>query len=418
MTTQIVFLFALIIGTSTQAKVWQATNTWSLEWEQKFSQWVRTSNVHTKMFTDRRSPYYGVKADCADAAYGIRAIFSMENSLPFKVKNPSGSRSGYGTLNNDSNRFDYAGPKNKRVVALINYLGGAVGTEHLNYHDTLPVKIASVKPGMMFTYKIKRRRNKFIRHAYNIKDVTPTGDFDVIYATQAIAKNGLPLNLRKNFSFSNAPQTVWGFKRFKWPSLINQSAGNYPAEFGYSQEQFSLASSLGARGFFRSVKRALKTSNQTPEQLLRAKLNTLCSAAVDRINSVNQGLAQLRRSRKCMNYADYDAYSTPSRDKSLLTDFENLFYEMGEIEREGLVGEVDYALWDILSDIRGGSVQRAAQSDLLSSCSINYRDGVSIHLAELYRRMKSGLLSSHPNDGMAQRWGETSRNRTRCKVWY
>jgi len=418
MTTQFIFLFAMIIATSTQAKVWEASNTWSLEWEQKFSQWVRTNSVNTKMFTDRRSPYYGIKADCADAAYAIRAIFSMENSLPFKVKNPSGARSGYGTLTNDSNRFDYAGSPKKRLVALVNYLGGAVGTEHLNYHDTLPVEVKSISPGMLFTYKIRRRGNKFIRHAYNIKDVTPTGDFDVIYATQAIAKNGLPLNLRQGFSFSNAPQSVWGFKRFKWPQYLNSSSSAYPSGFGYSQEQYGLAQSLGARGFFRSVKRALKTSNQTPEQLLRAKLKTLCSAAVDRIESVNQGLAQLSRSSRCMNYADYDAYSTPSRDKSLLTDFENLFYEMQELEREGVVGEIDYSFWDILSDIRSGSARSSSDRELLSTCSVNYRSGVSIHLAELYRRMKNNLLSSHPNDGVAQRWGETTRNRTSCKVWY
>jgi hypothetical protein len=119
-----------------------------------------------------------------------------------------------------------------------------------------------------------------------------------------------------------------------------------------------------------------------------------------------------------MNYADYDAYSTPSRDKSLLTDFENLFYEMQELEREGVVGEIDYSFWDILSDIRSGSARSSSDRELLSTCSVNYRSGVSIHLAELYRRMKNNLLSSHPNDGVAQRWGETTRNRTSCKVWY
>ncbi len=418
MTTSFIFFVTLIIGTSVQAKVWHATNTWSLDWERRFSQWVRTSRVHENLFTDYNSPYYGVKADCADTAYGIRAIFSMENSLPFRVKNPSGSRSGYGTLNNDTNRFDYAGPENKRLVAFINYLGGAVGTEHLNYHDTLPVGISSVLPGMLFTYKIKRDTGLFIRHAYNIKDITPTGYFDVIFATQVTANEGLPLSLFRGITFSNAPHSVWGFKRFKWPAYINSSPSQYPAGYGYSQEQFQMSQNLGPRGFFDKVKKTLQSVEETPEELLWAKLTTLCNAAIERITYVDQGVNHHRRTRRCMNYADYDAYSTPSRDKSLKADFESLFYEMGQIERQGLVGQVDYGIWDILTDIRSGSAQRTYESDLTNMCPIEYRPGVAIHLAELNRRMKSGLLSSHPNDEVGQRWGETTRGRTNCKVWY
>ncbi|MCF8060628.1 MAG: hypothetical protein K9K67_15100 [Bacteriovoracaceae bacterium] len=416
----IVTFFAFVVPA--EAKVWQATNNWSLDWEKKFSNWMTSQKVNTTIFTSRNSPYFGIKADCADASYALRAIFSLENSLPFTVKNPSGARSGYATLNNDTSKFDKAGPANKRLVALINYLGDAVGTEHLNYHDTVPVKIESIAPGMLFTYKINGRLGKSIRHSYNIKDVTPTGDFDVIYATQAIAKKGLPLNFREGFAFSNAPQTVWGFKRFKWPTLINESVSSYPEEFGYSQEQFQLSESLGARGFFRYVKKVLQVNDQSAEQLLRSKLNTLCRAANDRIESVNQGVEHHRQTGgRCMNYADFDAYSTPSRDKSLLNDFENLFYEMKDLEQTGLVGEVDYAFWDSLKEIRSGLRQgqdSALDRELLGLCSINYKRGATIHLGELFRRIDQNLLSSHPNDELAQRWGETARNRTRCKAWY
>ncbi len=409
------FFFVLL---SSNAKVWHATNEWNMQWEEHFSQWMKTNQVHKEIFTDRNSPYFGIKADCADATYALRAIFSKQNSLPFQIKNPTGSRGGYGYLTNDTNYFDYAGNEDKRVVALINYVGQMVGTEQLSYHDTLPVKISKIDAGMMFTYKIKRPFGKFIRHSYNIKDVTPAGDFDVIYATQAIAKNGLPLNLKRNFSFSNAPQSVWGFKRFKWPSYFASSPLDYPSEYGYSQEQFSLVKELGAREFFRSVKKTLQISEQSPEEVLKSRFGTLCQAAVSRIEYVNQGLAHMAQTGRCMNYADYDAFSTPARDASLKKDFENLFYEMSVIENEGNVGEVDYLFWDQLLDIRNGRVSSSNESELLTACNINYREGVSIHLAELYRRIRDGLLSSHPNDGMAQRWGETTQNRTRCRAWY
>jgi hypothetical protein len=420
--TLIVILVSAFFSQAANSSVWQASNTWDMQWEEKFAQWMMSAKVHKNIFVGKNSPYYGIKADCADASYALRAIFSMENSLPFQVKDPSGSRRGFNGLSNETNKFDYAGAKEKRLVAFINYLGASVGTEHLNYHDTLPVKIESVSPGMLYTYKIKRAFNKSIRHAYNIKDITETGDFDVIYATQAIAKKGLPLNYRRGFAFSNAPQTVWGFKRFKWPSELRSSASVYPEDYGYSQEQFDLAKSLGARGFFRHVKNTLKLADQTPLELLQSKMKTLCRAANDRVEYVNQGLEHHRQTRgRCMNYADYDAYSTPSRDKSLQNDFENLFYEMSVLENSGEFREVGYAYWDLLQEIRSGQAQgrdRNLDSELMNLCSITYKAGATIHLAELYRRMDAGLLSSHPNDEMAQRWGETGRNRTRCRVWY
>ena len=45
-------------------------------------------------------------------------------------------------------------------------------------------------------------------------------------------------------------------------------------------------------------------------------------------------------------------------------------------------------------------------------------EGKNIHMAELYKRIKKEVMSSHPNDLKPQRWGDSKRNRTKCKVWY
>lgn len=413
------YLFILFgFSQAIHADLWQATNEWDMQWEKKFSQWMRSAEVHKKLFTSSQSPYYGIKADCADASYALRAIFSLENSLPFRVINPSGGRNAYNYLSNELDKFDRYGSPQKKLVAFINYLGSQVGTEHLSHHDTTPVEVSSIAPGMIFTYKISRFTGKTIRHSYNIKDVTLTGNFDVIYATQAIAKSGADMMYRQEYMFSNTPHGAWGFKRFKWPHLHGVAMNRYPEDFGYSQEQFSLVESMGTREFFRYVKKKLQVSEETPEGLLTRSLNTLCTQAKDRVTYVNQALEHMARNgSSCMNYENYDAYSTPARDKALSEAFISLFANRRDVEDMGEENEVDSTLWNAIVAIEKGA-EYSNDRDLLNLCSINYRSGKTIHLAELYKRQNAGLISSHPNDTIERRWGETSRGGTRCRVWY
>ncbi len=411
-------LLFLCLQSVSHAKIWTAKNEWNMDWERKFSLWMQSANVHKKLFTAKNSPYYGIKADCADTTYALRAIFSLENSLPFSVINPSGSRNSFNNLSNELSRFDRYGSAQKRLVAFVNYLGAQVGTEHLSHYDTTPVDIDQIKPGMIFTYKIKRFTGKTIRHSYNIKDITATGNFDVIYTTQAIAKAGSDMMYRKEFMFSNAPHTSWGFKRFKWPHLHGVSANRYPEDFGFSNEQYALVNEMGARPFFKHVKKTLQVLEETPQGLLTRSFNTLCTQAKDRVTYVNQGLDHMRTNgSSCMNYADYDAYSTPARDKALSEAFISLFANREDVEANGEIGEVDPTLWNAIVDIESTS-SSVNDSDLLKLCAITYRAGKTIHLAELYKRMDRGLLSSHPNDRVELRWGETSRGATNCRVWY
>ncbi|TNF01083.1 MAG: hypothetical protein EP326_05225 [Deltaproteobacteria bacterium] len=420
---KLILLSLTLITTSiSQAAVWEDTNSWSMEWEAKYQEWIKSDAVHKNLFISPESKYHGMLPDCADAAYAIRAIFSLENKLPFKVINPSGSRNGiYRHLDNRSNKFDSAGSTPEaRLVAMINYLGDSVGTEHLAHYDTYPVKIESVDSGTLFLYKYKKWYHKnAIRHTYNIKDVTKYGDYDVIYSTQAIVKDKLPMIRRMNHNFSNLPHGAWGYKRFIWPEFDGRSNDELPRELEYSEEQFKMADKLGER-FFRFVKNQLKEEDENPQQLLYRKLQDLCQEAMDRIEYVNQGWNHhLRTGGKCMDYEDYDAYSTPSRDRALENSFKRLEADFDEVVSRGLDTLVKKRLIEVLRAIfKGDNDGPYVSEDLANTCTLKYREGASMNLATLWERLEKGRLSSHPNDSLEHRWGEKKFGRTNCKKWY
>lgn len=407
-----------LVATEAKCEIWKATEQWDMAWEEEYARWISSARVNTGLFMDRRSKYYGIKADCADAAYAMRAIFAFENSLPFKISAPSGSRGAFPHISNDTNSFSSHGSPVKQLVAMINYLGLQVGTEHLSYKDSLPVSIEGIIPGTFNMYKIKQSGN-YIRHTYIIKDVQKSGDFELIWSTQAIARERALMQQRVK-SLSKPPTQGWGFRRFKWPQYLDESASIYPHDFNYSNEQYQLVSQLGTRGFFRHVKNSLATEKETYQQLLVKKFNSLCLEARDRVNNVNGALV-FRQSinGRCMDYSEYDAYSTPSRDKSLQDTFIDLDFLVKEIVQVGAVSSVDHDSFEIVKSIFNFSNANSYYQDQLArACSISISQSKSINLGELYFRFQNGSVSSHPNDGLEQRWGETTQGRTNCKKWY
>lgn len=396
-----------------QAAVWEDNQSWSLEYEQKFSTWMQSPAVKEKMFNSLSSPYYGINTDCADTAYALRAIFAFENKLPFAITNPSGSRDASKTLNNRTNKFDGAGPENKRLVALITEIGASVGTENLTRFDTFPTAIKKIAPGTIFTYKIKARFKKFIRHAYNIKDINPVGTFDVIYSTQANQEKRGDLLRRREREFENAPSDPWGFRKFRWPEHIGSSLESIPQELGPSMEQFDLAISLGENAFFTMVRKTLATSSESTGERLNRLFKSVCLEAEARIGYVNEAISYLEKTNnECMDYQKFDAFSTPARDaalKEMYLKFKQSYSEARQTQSGDAV---------ILSYAETVFNNKGDKTELLKACPVNYRAGVSIDLGTLWSRINNDQLSSHPNDIIEARWGEVTKRLTKCKRWY
>lgn len=414
-TLSVSFILALsFLSFKATAAVWEDTQSWTVELEQKYTEWMQSPAVRENIFTSASSPYRGVNTDCADTAYALRAIFAFENKLPFAITNPSGSRDASKTLNNKTNKFDYAGPENKRVVALITEIGDSVGTENLTRYDTYPIAIKSIKAGALFTYKMQARFGKFIRHAYNIKDVNPVGTFDVIYSTQANQNSHGDLLRRRDREFENLPNDPWGFRRFRWPEHIGKDISVIPAELGASTEQFALARTMDTRSFFKFVGKTLATSTETSNERMSRVFKSVCLESQARIIYVNEGLAYARQTNNaCMDYQKFDAFSTPARDAALKEMYAKLKQVYLESKTLGGVDPQLMAFGDYIFTGKG-----SVQAELQAACPINYREGVTVDMGTLWSRIEKDRLSSHPNDIVEVRWGEVTKPLTKCKRWY
>jgi hypothetical protein len=417
LTAKFCFLFLFFISLNIKAAVWEDNQVWSLQYEEDFSNWMQSNAVYENIFSDSKSPYFGVSTDCADTAYALRAIFAFEHNLPYAIYSPSGSRGANKTINNRQNSWDNNSTSRQRLVAMINEIGDSVGTENLAYFDTFPIAIKSITPGSVFMYKIKARFGNFIRHTYNIKGINDVGTFDVIYSTQANKARGLPLIRRKDKEFEYMPTDPWGFRKFRWPELLGKDLSSIPRELGPSTEQFALAQNLGQDGFFKYVRKTLASINETSGQRLTRSFKTLCTEAQARIDYVNQGLAHLKETNnKCMSYEEFDAYSTPARDQTLKELFEKLQSAYSDLAGEGGLNTVPPQLVEFSEVIFKNKM--VSNTDLFNACPIQYRPEMSIDLRVLWKRISNGVLSSHPNDSVEVRWGETTKNTTKCKRWY
>ncbi len=395
-----------------QADVWQETQRWNDDWEKKFSDWVKSPAVYKEMFVSPNSRYHGVIADCADVAYAFRVIFAYENGLPFSAKNPVASAtSSVRVFSNRMTRFDNIRDADKRVVGFINFLNQSLGTETLAANDSYPLKLDRIIPGDFYLYKVIKNGAP-VRHNYNIKQIDQKGNFDLIYSTQAIRDNRQAMNQRQKDLY-NAPRTNrWGFRRYDFPDSPPTSKSDL------SFEQYTMAGELGDRAFFAHVKSQLAKETETPESRFRRQLREACDQLVERIDVVEKGVRHQRvLNGACMNPADYDIHSTPSRDgrlKDMLANIELDFKELSASQK----GELSGSTLTLLEALTMKDPTPAALAELGSFCPLRYREGVIANMRDIRERSARGRLSSHPNDSIEARWGEATNAKTKCPAHY
>lgn len=417
----ITFLIILFSYSSSFGAIWDNTNQWSPAWENKYSQWVKTS-WHKDLFSQKTlksgaaNPYYGLRMDCADTVYMMRALFSFENKLPFAVNDPSQPRR---VISNQMSRWD-SQPTLHRFRAFMWYLFGILGTASLPF-DTYPVALnpQSVKPGQLI---LTTKKN---HHAWTIKDILPIGIPWLVFNSRLGASKNLTLMERKSwpnpywvFEGDHSPKGHAGIRAFKPTSEILKPAVEIT---GYSIEQYETP----LKNWNQIAKNRLAKIEENPSQELERLLTVACDGITSRVKVVEDAVNFFNANPTCMNYETYDNFSTPNRDRRVFDDL--VVLREAFARHIDVAAELDPALKEQLlkvftaplsSLLEEHLVTLPSNVDALSLCPFEYRAGQQIDLAEFKRRLFAGFVSSNPMDSTAARWGETeAQQNNSCPSW-
>ncbi len=399
-------LFCLIPLLSFSA-IWEPLNSWDdleIDWETKFSEWMQSDSVNKNLFYDETSVYGKIKVDCADVMYLMRAIFSYENSLDFKVMHPLfAHRRVKKYYSHSMSNWNYL-PQEEKVSAFLRYLADNLGTEALSRNDSYSVAPKDIKPGDFFMFKafLDPNSNMATRHSFMIKDITSTGLFDVIYSTQRARDNDKPMYYRKNHMFSAplAPTiTGWGFKRFKKPSEYQMNNSNITA---YDDSQYDIVSNNSGAYFFKYVQSVLKQSNETPENKVERLFTDLCQRLDDRVEAVNDATIYRKKiDYRCMNASEYDIYSTPLRDSRIKAAFEDVEIYLNTLDDTF----VNSRFLQMLRNIFDQGLSSIDLKELEIACPIQIKDDETMDLNTFYSKLINDEISNNPNDPINARWG-------------
>lgn len=406
--------------------VWVATETWNEDWENKYNEWIKSEEVTKNIFAGKAGNYAGVKLDCADVAYALRAVFSFEHGLPYMVKNPVATKtSKMQFFTNDISRWDKFEEKIK-IVKFIQFLADSLGSETLSFYDTYPLQITAIRAGDVFMWKIPKPEGVFVRHTYILKDITARGNFDLLYSTQAARDASKPLYYRTNqqISATYAPRKLWGFKRLKLPDYYKTALNPNPTiPANYSDEQYKLVQKLGGKNFFKLVKKTLQSMEETVDEYVTRNIQSLCTQMQDRDALVNETLEYLKTTNnKCMEYAEYDTYSTPSKDLVFQEDFQDLKNYYADLVKDGETNKLTPENLNKLKFIFDLKISDELRHANLGLCELNLVEKnvtYKVNLRNLNFKFSAHKVSFHPNDSLFRRWGNTTLDAvTTCKTWY
>ncbi len=392
-----------LIALQTPAAVWQTKQQWNQEWENKFSEWIRTEYTTDIFMTGR---YRGIPTDCADAVYASRAIFAFENGLPFAVRDLTGSLRKTKLITNEMSRFDKYPAGVPRLKKFLIYIFDMTNTKSISY-DSYPVAInrESVKPGIAWIRARRTARNFFTGvsstvqpgHAEVVKYVKDTG---VIFTISSTVPQGLRhLKVTSGLVF-RPTNTKVGLRKMKSPDQYYKKESELP---NYSLEQYKLGYNKKGKADLKSwttaVRNKLKLRDESREEMLQRYADNICAKIKERAAEVIKGENYRRKIRRCMNEREYDLYSTPSRDKKIKDAVKELM-------------ETKYK-WFYTKKKMGTFRQ------YFKNCStVEYASGKKMDIITAMYQIYKGNASSDPNQSLKARWGLERSENLSCKQYY
>jgi len=384
--------------------IYEAKNSFTKDEELTYSKWIK-EEVNQDIFSNPTSAYYGIKTDCADAAFALRAIYAYEQKLPFKfILNDNL------IITEKSNRFDHvSNDEIKKLKALIEFISDHVGSEGLASDNTYSIDLKAIKPGDLYISRWKNNKGQLTRHVYIIKDILPTGDL-LLYSSTVprairplLPRKGMPLRIFKEMPF--------GFRRFLpgTNSAINKLDD-------YSNMQYETVK-FGEGYFFKTVKEGLKSSQDSLELNIQRRIENICVALTTRMDIVEMALeAKEDLQASCFKKTQYDEYSTPSRDKNIILDIERLRNAYKYITNKEMTVDLNETLKIGLDYLIDEDKSESGLTSMKALCSIPIEVAsdkrVIMTIKSFYDRYKADLVSSNPNEERAVRWGLSKAKKT------
>lgn len=394
------FLAALTLVSFAQAAVWEDTETWSPAMEARYEQWVKTS-WNKNFFMQAGTPYTGLRTDCADTVYSMRIIFSYENRLPFHAVDPTGGTS---LISNRMSRWDDVADEKLRIRKFLSFVYFTMSTRSLP-NDTYPVAVGrqTIRAGGLILTTAKNH------HSWTIQDLAPIGVPHLIYNSTVGATSGLLLKERTSW-----PNPAWVFEgNFTpagnagirdWRKAEDLKKPVWQVQ-GYSDEQYKIP----LNKWNATMESKLAIYAEADEARVKRLADTVCRGLQERVAAVQES-ADFQKSTgyRCMNEAEYDTYSTPSRDRRVFDDLMALrqaYKKVGAVSEE-TKRNMD-RIFPFLQDSAAVETQKTKTQRVsdLGFCTVDIPGFQKIDLAEFKRRMFLGMVSSNPNDSLQKRWG-------------
>lgn len=310
-------LIVIVISNFANASVWDATRSWNQDSEAEYARWV-SQNLRSDIFSNPSSPYYDVSTDCADAVYGIRAIFAFERGLPFAAKDESGK-----IISNLMSRFNSTSNRIERFKKFLHVLFANTSTRTLA-DATYPIAVnrEALTPGTIYL--------RSGGHAGIIKGVNSYG-IPVVY------ESAMPNKVRVLSIYGDFPDylagdsltnltTNDGYRRFKQPQDLDRSDSDFS---DLSFEHFRLASRYAndpdqlERIYTQRLRIPGKV--ETLDLVTERRTRNLCQAATNLAETIlDADTFKQEYGNNCLTETEYHQYSTPLKAKFVKSQFEKL----------------------------------------------------------------------------------------------
>lgn len=307
--------------------LWDTKAEWDWSWEIKYAAWVR-ANINAKFFFDRN-----IATDCADVAVASRWIFARINGLPAAQSIGSGRT----LFTNESFKSEWV--KLKRDT---NWEKDMLFRKALDYVLNYSYTHSLLKD----SYPIAINTTAFLEGTHHLVTHTESGHTQFMVEVNTSNNNKLPLyavastiprhvRLLMAYPFFDSEQPEirkGGFLKLRWAQKINGVWSLLPAAQmpNFSNEQYDPKFMTGTTNFSLAV---FKRLNPTFDPVLRVKESekSLTQLVSDRVALVQNGY-DFCESRDCRpGTANYENWSTPSRDKRIGTFIADLSTYVKEI---------------------------------------------------------------------------------------